>query len=306
MDIVKLRTFHQVAKLGSLTAASKKLKYSVSNISRQLSGIEKSLDANLFYKNKNKFVLTPQGEFLFHKTTELLKELNSIKSLVQDNVTPSGLLRITTTQGLASAWLPLYAGEFLTQFPHIELSIHGDDQRMDIAFGDADVAITAYMENKPEFCQVPLLTTTLGLYASAQYLEKFGIPKSIEDLDHHKLIGRSHQQEIPYKSINWQLMVGREGKPHRKPCILINSINGMEELALQGLGIASLYTEKLFTPRQNQLIRILPEITSPPVEIVYIYPKKLEGMQKINCLKEFLLGKIAAEGKKEGVLPGHK
>ncbi|MEM8834112.1 MAG: LysR family transcriptional regulator, partial [Pseudomonadota bacterium] len=97
MDWDKLRTFHIVAEAGSFTHAGTSLDLSQSAVSRQISGLEESLDTKLFHRHARGLVLTEAGELLHNTAKDIFGRLSMVEARLLDNkASPSGTLRITT------------------------------------------------------------------------------------------------------------------------------------------------------------------------------------------------------------------
>ena len=294
MDILRLKTFCQVAKLGSLTEAAKQLQYSVPNVSRQITALEESMGVVFFHRKGHKVSLTSQGELLYIKAIQILGSIESAKSLLQETVQNyTGVLHVSTTNTLAALWITPHLKGFLKQYPNMRISIYGDDRHLDLCLRECDVAIAPEMPAHANLIQTYLFTSRIGLYASKAYLEEYGTPSSIEDLDHHRLISRSAWGHLPYTSINWPLFKGRENRSPREPYVATNSIHSSIELALDGIGIACL-SDIAKDSRQDQLVQVLPEETSA-IKICYMYPRSMEHCKRVTCFLEYLLAHSAAE-----------
>jgi len=63
MDWDKLRIFHKVAEVGSLTHAGDDLHLSQSAVSRQVKALEESLDVTLFHRHARGLILTDDHRF---------------------------------------------------------------------------------------------------------------------------------------------------------------------------------------------------------------------------------------------------
>ena len=66
---------HAVAEAGSFTHAGEVLKLSQSAVSRQISGLEKSLSTTLFHRHARGLILTEQGELLNQTVKEVFGKL---------------------------------------------------------------------------------------------------------------------------------------------------------------------------------------------------------------------------------------
>ncbi|MEM9268970.1 MAG: LysR family transcriptional regulator, partial [Pseudomonadota bacterium] len=106
MDWDKLRIFHAVADAGSLTHAGEALNLSQSAVSRQIRGLEESLDVTLFHRHARGLILTEQGELLFDATQAMSKRLDTAAARIRDSEDQVyGELRVTTTIGFGTLWL---------------------------------------------------------------------------------------------------------------------------------------------------------------------------------------------------------
>ena len=82
MDWDKLRIFHAAADAGSFTHAGESLHMSQSAVSRQVSALERELNAPLFHRHARGLVLTEQGELLFRTAQEVFMKLASAEMSV--------------------------------------------------------------------------------------------------------------------------------------------------------------------------------------------------------------------------------
>lgn len=288
MDWDKLRAFHVVARCGSFARAAQEFHLSSSAVSRQIADIEHSLGVSLFNRHPRGLTLTGSGEILFQNTTEVLEKLQETETLLKsDRNEPKGILRLTTTFSLSNSWLPPYLKKFSDLYPDIRLTIIGNDDELDLQIRQADVAIRTAVPHQPELVQSYLTTFHLKLYASKEYLEKFGNPTSPEDLDNHRLLVYGDDAAHPYGNINWLLHVGiKKNQPPRIPYLRINSAYGLGRCVEAGLGIAAISQEYAISELKNLIV--LPNFIGPTVKIYYVYPKSLQKFKRVTVLGDFL------------------
>ncbi len=167
MDWDKLRIFHAAAQAGSFTHAGEDLNMSQSAVSRQVSALEQDLGLPLFHRHARGLILTEQGELLFRTTRDILTRLEVARSRLTDSrEKPTGTLRITTTVGLGSTWLTNRLNEFIDLYPGVNVHLILDDQELDLAMRQADVAIRLRQPVQPDLIQRRLFTVHMYLYAS--------------------------------------------------------------------------------------------------------------------------------------------
>ena len=189
LDWDKLRIFHAAAQAGSFTHAGDTLNMSQSAVSRQVSALEHDLKVPLFHRHARGLLLTEQGEVLYRTAREVFMKLEAAQARLTDSrEKPSGVLRITTTVGLGSTWLTQRLNEFVDLYPEMELRLIFDDDELDLGMREADVAIRLRQPTQPDLIQRKLFTVHFHLYAAPGYIQRFGAPKSMNDLDGHRII----------------------------------------------------------------------------------------------------------------------
>lgn len=291
MDWDKLRIFHAVAEAGSFTHAGEELGLSQSAVSRQISALENGLDLPLFHRHARGLILTEQGELLFRTAREISERLETAQAQLADTrERPTGPLRVTTTVGLGAAWLTPRIKEFVERFPDIELELLLTDQELDLAMREADIAIRLRRPNQPDLIQRRLFTVHFHIYASADYLEKYGTPKSLRDLDGHKILTYGHPPAY-MKSINWLISAGHDGKG-RATVLRINNIDGLREAAAHGIGIAML-PDYIISPNSN-LTRISIAASMPDFDTYLVYAEEQRESKRIAGFRDFLVPKARA------------
>jgi len=189
MDWDKLRVFHAVAEAGSFTHAGEDLNLSQSAVSRQVSGLEDSLQVPLFHRHARGLKLTEQGEILYRTAHDVFAKLAMVEvRIIDSKERPQGPLKINTTVAFGSIWLTSRIKKFVNLYPDIEVSVVLADSELDLSMREADVAIRLAPPSQPDLIQRQLMTMHYHVYAAPEYLEERGTPEKPEDLDNHNLI----------------------------------------------------------------------------------------------------------------------
>lgn len=292
MDWDKLRVFHAVAEAGSFTHAGASLSLSQSAISRQISALEKSLNAPLFHRHARGLVLTEQGEMLYRTVHEVFAKLAVTESMINESKDrPKGPLRVTTTVAFGSTWLTPRINEFLALYPEISMTLLVDDSELDLATGRADVAIRFVPPRQPDLVQRQLTTVHIHAYASPEYLARYGTPQAPEDLDDHRLIIYGTDVRPPVPNINWLLEAGARPGVKRRPILNVNNIYGMYRAVQTGVGIAAL--PDYMAHEDHNLVRLLAELEGQAINAYFVYPEELRHSKRVTVFRDFLIQRIA-------------
>jgi DNA-binding transcriptional LysR family regulator len=289
MDWDKLRIFHAVADAGSFTHAGHELALSQSAVSRQISALETDLNVPLFHRHARGLILTEQGEVLYRTAHDVFTKLAAAKTRLMDSKEkPSGELRITTTVGLGSVWLTPRIKEFTELYPQISVTLLLEDRELDLSMREADVAIRLRRPTQPDLIQRKLFVVHHHVYASTEYIKKYGIPKSIDDLDKHKIL--TFGQAPGYlTTINWLERAGRAEDNPRPVALRVNNAYGLRRAVQAGVGIASL--ADYIVAADSNLVQIDLPIELPEFDSYFVYPEELKETKRITAFRDFIVSK---------------
>ncbi len=289
MDWDKLRIFHAVAEAGSFTHAGHELNLSQSAVSRQISALEEDLKVPLFHRHARGLILTEQGEVLHRTAHEVFSKLEAAKTRLMDSKEkPSGELKITTTVGLGSVWLTPRIKEFMELYPDIQVTLLFEDAELDLSMREADVAIRLRRPTQPDLIQRKLFTVHHHVYASPEYVKRHGIPKSVDDLDNHKILIFGPVEGY-LTNLNWLETVGRpEGSP-RAVALRVNNAYGLRRAVQSGAGIATL--ADYIVAAETAIVQIDLPIEAPDFETYFVYPEELKDTRRVTAFRDFIVAK---------------
>lgn len=284
----KTKTFYYVAKLGSFANASRFLNISQSALSRQISSLEDHLGCPLFMRHSGGIKTTRKGEELL-AVTEIAYQ--GFKGVTQESSTKMcngerRKIRIMVTHSDAYI-LNEFILEYNMQHPELVFELVVNDQLMDIDLTGVDIAIRPYDSGVRRFQQEPLFTLEKKLYASLDYLEKYGEPQTVQELERHRIIAFGQPELASYEDTNWILRLGKLTGEVHEPIYTANSMECLIEAANKGMGIIATY-EKMAILRNSKLKRILPLVSSKEKEIYFVYPAYYKKDNEIMAIKKYL------------------
>src|SRR6201985_1920544 len=206
MDWDKLRIFHAVASAGSFTHAGQSLGLSQSAVSRQISALEEEISTPLFQRHARGLTLTDEGELLFTAVTDVLGRLAAAEEALKNvHDSPRGTLKITTAHGVGAYWLLPRLGDFLAQYPEVELHLVMDDRELDLAQREADIAIRMRAPVQADLIQRKLFSVHYHMHATHEDLDKHSTPQALEDLANHPIVAYGETAAPEIREVNWLL-----------------------------------------------------------------------------------------------------
>jgi DNA-binding transcriptional LysR family regulator len=294
MDWDKLRIFYAVAEAGSFTHAGETLNLSQSAVSRQIGALEDSLKVPLFHRHARGLILTEQGEVLHRTAKDVFAKLAMTEALLTEGkMKPKGVLKVTTTFAFGTTWLTPRLREFLDLYPDICLTLLIDDRQLDLAMREADVAIRMTPPKQPDLIQRHLTTLHMKICASKDYIARNGMPKSLDELKDHRVIGFPSNMQMPFPNANWLLETAKL-ESESPNTLLVSNMYAIFRAVEAGIGIAAL--PDFLTNGQEQFVQVLPDVPGPTVDAFFVYAEELRHSKRIAVLRDYLIEKVSKFG----------
>ena len=291
MDWDKLKIFYAVAEAGSFTRATINLNLSQSAISRQIQSLEEDLKVQLFERHARGLTLTENGEYVFKTAHEVISKLKDVETSLSDQKNkPTGKLTITTVRSFGTHWLTPRIQEFMQLNPNIEVELIFDDEELDLSTRQADIGIFMRRPKQLNYIQSKLVDINYYIYGSTKYLDKYGIPKTINDLNKHRFISFGKGAPSPVFNPDWALKLGVKDNKKRKSIMKVNSVMGLLLAVESGVGLAAL-PEYLVSSSTN-VVKVLPNSAGPITEAHFVYPESLKNVARVQAFRNFLYSKI--------------
>ena len=292
MDWDKLKIFYAVAEAGSFTNATTILNISQSAISRQIQSLEQDLKVQLFERHARGLTLTENGEYVYKTAHEVISKLKEVETSLGDQKSkPSGKLTITTVRSFGTHWLTPRIQEFMNLNPEIEIELIFDDKELDLSTRQADIGIFMRRPKQLNYIQRKLVDINYHIYGSTKYLEKYGIPKTTNDLNKHRFISFGKGSPSPVFNPDWALKLGNKDNKKRKSIMKVNSVMGLLLAVESGVGLAAL-PDYLVSQSQN-VIKVLSKSEGPITEAHFVYPQSLKNVARVQAFRNFLYSKLS-------------
>jgi len=291
MNWDKLKIFYAVAEAGNFTKSTYTLNLSQSAISRQIQSLEKELKTQLFERHARGLSLTENGEYLFKTAQEVISKLKEVETTLMDKKDkPIGKLTVTTVVSFGTTWLTPKIQEFIKLNPEIEIELIFDDKELDLSTRQADIGIWMRRPKQLNYIQKKLTDIHYHIYGSAKYLEQYGHPKNLSELNKHKFISYGKGAPSPVFNPDWALKLGVKDNKKRRAIMKVNSVYGLLLAVQSGIGLAAL--PDYITASVPNIIRVLPNVEGPKTEAHFVYPQSLKNVARVIAFKNFLYSKV--------------
>ncbi len=262
-----LEVFTAVVDLGSFSAAGRALDLTPSAVSRTIDRIETRLGVRLLLRSTRVLTLTAEGRSYLQAARRILADLNDAEQQIADQGAPRGRLRVSAAQSHGRLCVVPLLGEFVRLYPHILVDIALTDALVDVAGGEADVAIRFGPLADSGLMARKLGETGRVIVASPDYLARSGTPRVPEDLHHHNCLNFNFRRVEPI----WPFR--RDGQDFSlkvKGTIEANNGETLGELAAQGVGITRVGSFSVVGEIENgRLVPLLEEYNPGDIEHIH-------------------------------------
>jgi DNA-binding transcriptional LysR family regulator len=189
-DWNQARAFLVTAEEGSLSAAARALGLTQPTLSRQVAGLEEALGVILFERTSRALLLTQSGVQLLADFRTMGEAANNISlAATGQSEAVTGHVIISATNLMAMRFLPPVLKELSQTAPDLQIEIITSNELSDLRRREADIAIRHRRPKDETLFAKRLRNTEAHLFASKEYLEEFGRPKTLADLEKLKFVG---------------------------------------------------------------------------------------------------------------------
>ena len=140
-DLLSLRLFTRVARLGSISAAARECGLSQSQASRIIAELEAGLGARLLSRSTRAVVPTESGRDFLVRVEAILDAVEDAQDSVRDDGELRGTVRISMPGTVGYREVIPRLAAFLALHPQLRVQIVLEDQRQDLVRDAVDVSI---------------------------------------------------------------------------------------------------------------------------------------------------------------------
>ncbi|CZU16404.1 LysR family transcriptional regulator [Enterobacter hormaechei] len=254
-----LLSFMVVARERSFTRAAAQLGVSQSALSHAMRNLEARLEVRLLTRTTRSVAPTEAGEQLFMRLSPHLLEIEQELTALRDTRDrPAGNIRLTAGEHAMSAVLWPVLKPFMAQYPDINVEVTVDDGLTDIVDGRFDAGVRLGEQVAKDMIAVRIAPDMrMAVVGSADYLHRFGVPETPEQLDQHRCIN----MRLPTRGGLYAWEFERDGRELRVRVdgqLILNSLPQRIDAAENGLGLAYVPEEAVQDAlAEGRLVRVL-------------------------------------------------
>lgn len=277
-----LRLFLAVVRGGHFQGAARIMGTNQTTVARRFRRMEELLGTKLLERFGHEFKLTKSGADIFERAIaveQLLQEVNDRMRAL--DVRPSGTVKLSITEGLASLWLTARLAEFCKLNPEISLELIPSHGEYDLLTHGIDVAIGWRRPTEPRLVGSKVGSVGFMLFASQDYIRDFGLLENLTEVDRHSFL-----QYDTHEVQRWNTALMQEARALERVRLRTSSISIYLSAVRAGMGIGHLPT--FYRHRYSDLVD-MPIVLSDKGELWIVSHEETNNFKRTRMLLDFLL-----------------
>jgi DNA-binding transcriptional LysR family regulator len=285
----ELRILVEVAESGSLSAAAKKLGVPKSTVGRAVRRIEDDLGVALVRRMTKGPVLTEPGRVLAHMAAPHIAALRDAPAALGRTASEAyGLLRIATLSDVGAFVLAPLLPSFLARHPRVRPEVTLGLAPVELAREGFDVGIRVAMSaSLPSSSLIAkkLGAVNIAFYASPQYAARRELPKRLQDIHDHDIIGFFPGDKNVFSITSPRGTAKLELRPH----VSGNDFFFVREAIVSGLGVGPLpWFIAKHELAAGRAVRVLPDHQMTLGTLYVVYPQTKPLPPKVRAFTSHL------------------
>ncbi|WP_235973952.1 LysR family transcriptional regulator [Parasphingopyxis marina] len=233
-----MKAFQAVADAGSIRSGAVGLGVAVATMRYRIERLEKQCGECLFRRTKAGIELTAAGKKMRRSALAMKEAAYASPEGQQDILVKPGQISIACSEAIGSLWLTPQLNSLKSLLPELTIGLHCDFNLSNDLSESADISIVFTMPSDDDLIISRLGTLHFMCYASNEYIERHGAPRSLEDLRNHNFI----EQDAPGMNASMRdFLVGGGGETNFVT-LRTNSSPALYFTVANGSGIAAMPT----------------------------------------------------------------
>lgn len=288
--------FVTTARVRTFTEAARQLGLTKSAVGKTIARLEDRLGFKLFHRTTRVTTLTTDGEAYLAACTTAIDEITAAQAaLASSNRILSGRLHIDMPVAFGRRVLLPVLMEIARPHPDMSWTLTFTDATSDLLQDGVDLAIRfGALPDSSDLVARRLVTQQRVICASPAYLETYGIPKTLSDMDAHRCIVGTLKGPPLVWFVNDGDSTVRWSPPatHR-----VSDGEAMVDAAIGGLGLIqmpiSLVRDQL---ADGRLVQVLEKFSGIGVDVHAVWPRQAHINPRVRYVIDRLLAH-AAQGR---------
>jgi len=288
-----MRVFTRVLERRSFTLAAEDLGLPRSTVTDAVKRLEARLGVRLLQRTTRHVSPTLDGEAYHRRCVALIADLEDAEAAF-GGAKPKGLLRVDVHGTLARYFVLPRLPDFLAEYPGIELYMSEGDRLVDLIREGIDCVLRVGDLQDSDMVARRVAMLEEITCASPGYVDRFGLPASVEALDGHRMVGFRSSATGALLPLEFTV----DGTLRYASLPATVAVNGAESfVAAARLGLGLIQVPRYHVEsdlERGTLVAILAEFPPSPTPVSLLYPRNRQLSPRVRVFIDWLVRAFGA------------
>ena len=281
------RSFLSVLRTGSLSAAAREEGLTQPTVGRHVDALEKVLGVPLFTRSQHGLTPTEAALELQPYAESLEATAAALVRAAVGRAGTRGTVRITASEVVGAEVLPAILTQVHELHPEITIELVLSNRTEDLLQREADIAVRMVRPTQQALLARHVGDVELGLHARRDYLERRGVPTSLDELRKHTLIGFDRENAF-IRSVR------AGGLPIERGMFALRSDSDLAQLAALRAGFGIGVCQVGLARRSPDLVRVMAKSFLFKLEAWIVMHSDLRSSARCRVVADALAAGLAA------------
>ncbi len=285
-----MRVFTRIVELGGFAKAADSLQLPRASVTVLIKQLEAHLGVQLLQRTTRQVSPTLDGAAYYQRCVQLLTDLEETEAVFStQRQNPRGVLSVDMPSGIGRLIVIPALPAFTARYPQIELDIGLNDRPVDLIREGVDCVLRGGLALDESLVARPLAMMDQLTLASPGYLERTGIPATLEDLANHQMV--EYVSTASGKRFGLEFLIGNAVHPiHLSKRVAVNSSDGYFAACEAGYGlIQAPHYHAMRQLAQGSLVPVLAQLPVPKMALTALYPPHRQLSQRVRVFVDWLV-----------------
>jgi DNA-binding transcriptional LysR family regulator len=287
-----MRLFTRIVERRSFTQAALDLDLPRSTVTEGVKQMEQRLGVRLLQRTTRQVSPTLDGEAYYRRCLAILADIEEAEAAFT-GAKPSGTLRIDVHGTLARHFVLPGLPNFLASYPDIQLHIGEGDRFVDLVREGVDCVVRVGKPSDSRMVGRRIAVLEEATYASPAYLERFGTPRSPDELSGHQMV--AFASSATGGVLPLEFMIDGQLRHVSLPAtVSVVAAETMVAIAKLGLGLIQVPRYRLREALgRGELVEVLHDFPPSPSPVYVLYPHNRQLSPRVRVFIDWVAAEFA-------------
>jgi DNA-binding transcriptional LysR family regulator len=282
-----MRLFARIVERRSFTLAAQDLGLPRSTATETLQQMEARLGVRLLQRTTRQVTPTLDGEAYYRRCMAILADIEEAESAFT-GAKPTGMLRIDVHGTLARHFVLPGLPEFLAAYPGLQLHLSEGDRLVDLVREGIDCVLRVGELHDSSMVGRRIAVLEEVTCASPAYAEQMGMPRTLDELDAHRMIGFISTASGNVLPLEFEV----DGTLRHMTLPTSITVTGAEMyVAAARLGLGLIQVPRYHVADDltaGTLVEVLPAFPPSPTPVSLLYPHNRQLSPRVRVFIDWL------------------